>query len=90
MPLLESFGDGIEVFILDDLSLEVVGAISNLNATSTELIYGNTSYDNTKYKRISSRMKFHVRKDSFQISERGFLIVFMLHLVLWRRKVSFL
>jgi hypothetical protein len=71
MPLIESFGGGIEVFIFDNASLEIEGAISNLIPESTDF-HGSTSYDYNKYKRLSSRMKLHIRKSSYDIKERGF------------------
>ncbi len=72
MPFLESFGGGVEIFIVDNVSVELEGKVSNLIAASTDFIYGNTTYDDTKYKQFSSRLKLHKRKSTYSISERGF------------------
>lgn len=66
MPFMEKFGGGVEYMFTKNQSFEIEASISNLNAKSTDFIYGNVSYDYNKYHSLSMRYKAYYQNSSMK------------------------
>lgn len=66
MPLMEKLGGGIEYMFAKNQSVEIEATVSNLNAKSTDFIYGGVSYDHNKYHSLSMRYKAYYQNSSMK------------------------